>query len=762
MALLFVKYGADVNLFLKNANPVLTLKEKKYLIALRELVNSWINFKKDFQHKRAAIKHEFNLDMETLEIPEYVHFAQHYFDMKSGLIANNDIQVIDALNKIKALPSMKNQNFLVDEMIKKRQTLFSWPETTRDYVLYAIILAIFAKMTHLTYQYYSWLVGFGRPEVETQEKPVRKVKKPKLHITKDETQPDNSEQAGSQINILLAMEINSKLTEIRQTINSVLEEKNLSGEHSDNLLFLRNRKNSCFNQYKIIEVDEHCRSLKIQLNKKISELHKYLKSITSEEISHAAGIAEKNKLSTYLEELEIHKQYFENCQLQLSGDDPVKISNSCDTRYYQHMLDNIKKARHTIISHGKEIEYLEKQVVEIERQITKAMQNPEVISPKPVFQYISHKKKEEKTEKVKSVRTNTNNDNNINKAKEKEKNIIPIKMKTKYLDILELGTPVLRKSINFCMLAPEQIKNDTCVMQVNQLFRSLEVMIKDQDHSAEWKKDATHYLLMKSALLIADLLRDKKIHIYQSDSNDEKNIMYLLRTNIVHYPELCFSDDEKMFVFVDKYYETFNEPLQQLNKQGECKMIILDDLQQISPSAFTENRPNHRSISTSELNAMCRADIKMLVNKCASYYEQANILNIKDEYSEQGMLHYAMYGVILHLRNKINFLEAVNYGLYKSLSIYLPDVVLKGNQLAHKINEGDMHVKIVNGIIWYGEKSVDLLNLMKTIDTNKDIILKQCAESNIQCHASLFIMPIVDANAKQAEGEELSVVNNKK
>ncbi len=729
--------------------------EHRYQTTL-QVINDWKTMKAHiFNNKEGLvfIKNNLNLDeteLQALPIKDFMSFYPKYSDLLIAVRADDTQKIKTAVQTIKTIPALENhamplhdnfeatmkinhQYFPYIKKVNEKSSLDDVPD--KRYLLTIPLLILGHFLVRFLKNYFGRRLGEMRDEQINIAKAAAKKQKKLKNTQPKEIQIDRSNDAN-----VLANNIKRKLADIEKLLSKTEEEKKHSSASAQELSAFSDRYNQCLTAHTKISIydsNKDIRKLEMIVNDKISALKSCLFSLPTKDLLAASLDINNETMDAMQLELEKHQQYFLDC-LSLDNDSllnkndeiqssqKIQIHNLCDLAEFERKFGAIKTARQMMDRYNKQITKHEEEIIAAKNKI-----KYKPVQPTPTISMI-----EEKSVKQEPIPIVAN-----------EKEIEPLaeikkpKKEKKTEPVIEIIEPkekhIERIDIKYFQVEPETIKNDPAVIQVNELLMSIHDISHDETLSSEWKQDALHYLLAKSALLIDDLHKDKKIHFHEGQ--DQINIMFILRNNILHYPESCFYKSEKENIFLDfahKFHAILNSPLKNLQSHGKCELIILNDLQEMSPFAFI-NHKNEKIDGKQadgiqlQVKKSCLDDIKILVTKCAFYLSLAS--NNKDEFAQQTSLQHAMYGVILKLRNKMEILKKVDKQhpqfsthLFDIISRHLPDVVLKGNQLAHQISEDDTYVKIVNDIAWHGDKSIDLLELMQNITDKKDILCKKC------------------------------------
>jgi hypothetical protein len=284
----------------------------------------------------------------------------------------------------------------------------------------------------------------------------------------------------------------------------------------------------------------------------------------------------------------------------------------------------------------------------------------------------------------------------------------------------------------------EKIKDDTRVIYANELMRHIENIVYD-DMIKEYHLDASLYLLMKASHLIANLT--SKEYGYKSIIIHLQEKMYHLRNNIVHYPEKCI-DEVNIIEMLPIYFETFDVPLRSLRDKGMCKNNIINTDRLFDSSNFIfacqrDNQELNDAVFSLEFSKECIINLSL---KAEIYYNVAKELDLKYEFT--GMLHCAMYNIILQLRKKFNVVQKFDHNLYKKLNALIPDIIKYGNIIAHQFSDNYHHSFNQEGRAYYTEEVIKpfaLLDIMKSISNNKN-----------------KMQSIIENDRKEVKGKKLS------
>lgn len=454
--------------------------------------------------------------------------------------------------------------------------------------------------------------------------------------------------------------------------------------------------------YKQVKIDIDCRSLQIKLNDYIKDLHTLALEL-KREFNHSQSLIGKpgmllltslqDKLDALQDPRDTELNVIENQLICISN---ARINLRKLNKQAIDLIENICDTRDAIESFMLELTHSSKTSNTSTHHYVKKVKTPE---------------KEKKVAKNEPVKTS---------APKLKKQAMISNMNTKSKNVCNAYQFFTNTDNRKSKVETHALMTDECIIYANQLKLLIQNIINDRkmdNRHTLYSQDAILYLLMKSSHLIANLAsRFNTIVILPS-----KNDLYFLRNNIVHYPEICL---EKMdiWAFIEKYYEIFNQILASLASTGASLTININELHDICPFIMKDNRYNDEANSENHNLTLCLKEIDSLCNHSYHYYQISKELAFAHKYELEGLLHAAIHANILRFREKLKILNRLDHKLFEKINNLLPELIEKGDLIAHKLIDEDALDLPLSQRLSYAREDIFCMTLM---DILKSICLKR-------------------------------------
>lgn len=269
----------------------------------------------------------------------------------------------------------------------------------------------------------------------------------------------------------------------------------------------------------------------------------------------------------------------------------------------------------------------------------------------------------------------------------------------------------------------EKIKLDERVVQAHSLMCIMENIINRNNTESCYGSDAALYCLYKASHLIASLTSDW--YGYNTIIVYHQRRMYHLKNNLGHYTN-AYLDNMDILKFLHVYFHIFNQPVSDLKKHGECRLIDADDLLTISPDILNETGLDSAiHFKTNQLYT-CLNDIEYLCKKAELYCNRAHTLSMKEKFMHAGVLHAAMHGILLQLRTKLKIVERFDASLFDRINALMPSVIDFGDRIAHVFNDDVCSSDSKEDRLqytWEDIPALSLLEAMKNIVDKRESIM---------------------------------------
>jgi hypothetical protein len=664
------------------------------------------------------IKNYFHLDPEILEIPQFLSFYKAYCEIKNACKENNIPRFKTALARLKLIPELTNEIKHIEAESSEAEissSLMNAFRTKEEKSAQNITFFMIMGTEISTIILMIFILKLINSTLQNQQQP----EPPLLNNTHNELpiidtinncsndKKIDEDRASKDLDIHPKrsseyLKIVNQLQLINEYIETCKFEKNFFLTE-DRLLFIRNRSNTWFKEHKKVELERDYRKLQIKLNHKITALQDKVNYLLEFKIADKLQII--NACQTMLED---EQDQLNHSLLNYSENEKISVH---DEKKYIEQIKSFKETRNEFQKLWKEAENMVDEIEQLKKEIEKQKLNFEII-------YVENKQPKSDIISIKSTLKKPISENNVVKGKQKER---------KSTTNSNLAFFIIPETI-------EKIKEDSRVHFANELFCIILLFLieKNEEYNLESKPDAALYLLMKTSHLIAQLTSPK--FGYKTIILPNQYILYNLRNNIVHYPELCFEKTNVM-LFLNLFHKTFNEALQNLKIKGACDMIDTRELERLCPFLFEEHRNDLFINEADQSLENCLDGIIILIKKSKTYYIDGAKLEKEEKYANASILHCAMHGLVLQFREKMRTLNRLDSMLFKKINRLIPKIICSGHQIAHQLKEEDSWQLTNEEREYYAQEDIppfSLLKLIKGIVDKETKILSLCMNNQSQ------------------------------
>lgn len=691
---------------------------------------------------RHRIRTCFNFDANVLEIPEFVIFYKSYLEIELACKEDDYTRFKNALDGLKPIPKLNDfitsieesedsdiPDFLMDAFAGHTRVLhfihffLKWvPSDAWKALFLCVVLFAFNRFLLKNLNQ----TNVGKNVVD--EEPI--LPKPTL------VKPHSNNRKNIKKEMInrefcdiskLSAEHLLNITHQKKLLNSCIERCRTAKNNlvkKDEFLIIHNELNYWLTHHRQVELESGFRPLQLNLNGEILELHR------------VAKLLQEQILNTVLFNQQAER-LLDACQTELDNQYAHYATDTSEPEFREIIfydeavftlkIESVEQNRNDINKLKKFINDSIEKIALIESQIKKL----KIDSP-------PHEKK------VVIPRTPSVENNHVNvvivkgdvAVKSEKKKPVPSNSHVKQ-ELKEKKTSP-RKTYYFFPACneSEEIKKDPRVKYLNELFCTIENVIKNDEWELEFRQDAAVYLISKTSLMLRLLLVE-----YQTILVHPRNSLQHLRNNMVHHLEDFFrhsgENNTDILKYLGEFFNTFNALVLGLKKEGAYKegdkrlIVHTDTLQALCPLILTKYCQDDNVQSTGD----CLHAIKLLLAKSERYYKTASSLVDEHKYEHAGILHSGMHAVVLQFREKMNQLKDLNFSLFNKINRLLPNIIPLGNIVAHKLSDKDDLTLTATEREYYAQEDIPPFSLwdkIKQIEFAQERILVICNKFNTE------------------------------